>query len=332
MKPILPAAAAPSRRGSQLATAATAARYVGALALLAVGIDHIEQYYVDYYRAVPTIGTLFALNFASALVIGIGLAMPVHRFVRSSADRILTVLAISGIGIGAGTLAGLLISENGGLFGFTEVGYRGAIVLSIVFDAATVVLLGAFLVLRSLQHRHPDVAAPRRLPAPAHRKHLPGMLAVGAGVVAVVIAGCGGGGGANGSSASTASSAGGGATLRVTTDPTLGRIIVDAKGRTLYDFPIDKGTMSVCYGACASLWPPLTTHGRPVAGAGVSAGLIGTSKRHDGTTEVTYAGHPLYYYAPDQTRGQITGQALDQFGAPWYALAPGGREIHTPAN
>ena len=61
MKPILPAAAAPSRRRSQLATAATAARYVGALALLAVGIDHIEQYYVDYYRAVPTIGTLFSL-------------------------------------------------------------------------------------------------------------------------------------------------------------------------------------------------------------------------------------------------------------------------------
>lgn len=327
MKPILPAASRSSRRGSQLATAA---RYAGALALLAVGIDHIEQYYVDYYRAVPTIGTLFALNFVSALVIGIGLVMPVHRIARSSADRILTVLAISGIGIGAGTLAGLLISENGGLFGFMEVGYRGAIVLSIVFDAATVVLLGAFLVLRALQRRHPDVAPPRGLPGPARRKHMPGMLAVGAGVVALVIAGCGGGG-ANGSSASTASSAGGGATLHVTTDPTLGRIIVDAKGRTLYDFPIDKGTMSVCYGACASLWPPLTTHGRPVAGAGVSAGLIGTSARHDGTTEVTYAGHPLYYYAPDQTRGQITGQALDQFGAPWYALAPNGREIHTPA-
>ena len=112
----------------------------------------------------------------------------------------------------------------------------------------------------------------------------------------------------------------------------LGKIIVDAKGRTLYDFVIDKGTMSVCYGACASLWPPLTTHGRPVAGRGVSARLIGTAKRHDGTTEVTYAGHPLYYYAPDRKRGQITGQALNQFGAPWYALAPNGREIHTPPN
>ena len=66
-----------------------------------------------------------------------------------------------------------------------------------------------------------------------------------------------------------------------------------------------------------------------MAGPGVSSGLIGTAKRRDGSTEVTYAGHPLYYYAPDRKQGQITGQALDQFGAPWYALAPSGREIHT---
>lgn len=166
------------------------------------------------------------------------------------------------------------------------------------------------------------------------------LLALGASAAALIVAGCGGGGGgsssasnptATGTGGSAAAAQPGGGTLRVTSNPKLGKILVDPKGRTLYDFPIDKGTMSVCYGACASLWPPLTTHGRPVAGAGVSAGLIGTSARHDGTTEVTYAGHPLYYYAPDQTRGQITGQALNQFGAPWYALAPNGREIHTPA-
>ena len=159
-----------------------------------------------------------------------------------------------------------------------------------------------------------------------NRKRLPGLVAVGATALAVAIAGCGGGGGGNAYGAS-----GGGTRLSVTTNAKLGKIIVDAKGRTLYDFVIDKGTTSVCYGACASLWPPLTTHGRPVAGRGVSARLIGTAKRHDGTTEVTYAGHPLYYYAPDRKRGQITGQALNQFGAPWYALAPNGREIHTAA-
>jgi predicted lipoprotein with Yx(FWY)xxD motif len=162
------------------------------------------------------------------------------------------------------------------------------------------------------------------------------MLSGAAAVIALVVAGCGGGGsgggGGGGYGASAATPTGsGGAPLKIVSNPTLGKIITDGKGRTLYDFPIDKGTMSVCYGACASLWPPYTTNSKPMAGRGVSSALIGTSKRHDGSTEVTYAGHPLYYYAPDQKQGQITGQALNQFGAPWYALAPSGREIHTPA-
>ena len=156
------------------------------------------------------------------------------------------------------------------------------------------------------------------------------LIAGGAVVTALIISGCGGG---NGSAPKTPAATGtGGAPLTVTTNPKLGKIIVDPKGRTLYDFPIDKGTTSVCYGACASLWPPYLTKAKPVAGPGVSAGLIGTTKRKDGSAEVTYAGHPLYYYAPDQKPGQITGQALNQFGAPWYALAPNGREIHTPGS
>jgi predicted lipoprotein with Yx(FWY)xxD motif len=163
------------------------------------------------------------------------------------------------------------------------------------------------------------------------------LLSVGSAAAALVVAGCGGAsygsGPGNPSSAGNASrapSAAGGAALRVITDPKLGRIIVDAKGRTLYDFVIDKGTASVCYGACASLWPPYTTNGRPVAGKGVLPKLIGTTKRRDGSSEVTYAGRPLYYYAPDRARGQITGQALNQFGAPWYALSPSGAEVHIP--
>src|SRR6476646_5386812 len=122
-------------------------RYVGALALIAVGVDHIQQYYVDYYRAVPTIGTLFLLNFISALLVGLALLVPVRRIACRYANRLVTLFAVSGIAIAAGTLGGLLISENGGLFGFMEVGYRGAIVLSIVFDATTVLLLTTFLAL-----------------------------------------------------------------------------------------------------------------------------------------------------------------------------------------
>src|SRR3954469_7557653 len=131
------------------------------------------------------------------------------------------------------------------------------------------------------------------------------LIAGGAVVTALIISGCGGASGSSYSAPKAPSkspgtgSAGGGGPLDVATDPKLGKIIVDAKGRTLYDFVIDKGTMSVCYGACASLWPPLTTQTKPTAGPGVKAGLIGTTKRTDGTTEVTYAGHPLYYYAPD---------------------------------
>jgi hypothetical protein len=120
-------------------------RYLGALALLGVGIDHIEQYYVDFYSQIPTIGTLFALNFASATLVTLGLLSPVRRIAGRWADTVLALLAVGGIGIAAGSLAGLLVSENGGLFGFTEQGYRGAIVLSITLEIAAILLLGLFL-------------------------------------------------------------------------------------------------------------------------------------------------------------------------------------------
>ena len=108
----------------------------------------------------------------------------------------------------------------------------------------------------------------------------------------------------------------------------LGRILVDSKGITLYDFPPDKGTTSVCYGACAALWPPLLTHGKPVAGPGVRASQLGTTKRKDGKLEVTYGGHPLYYFVSDRKPGQTTGQGINQFGGPWWVISPAGKEIH----
>src|SRR6476620_3899268 len=118
-----------------------------------------------------------------------------------------------------------------------------------------------------------------------------------------------------------------GTVVKIANSP-LGRILVDSKGITLYDFPPDKGTTSVCYGACAALWPPLTTHGKPIAGPGVRASLLGTTKRKDGKLEVTYNGHPLYYWVGDHKPGQTTGQALNQFGGPWWVLTPAGKEIH----
>ena len=108
----------------------------------------------------------------------------------------------------------------------------------------------------------------------------------------------------------------------------LGRILVDSKGITLYDFPPDRGTTSVCYGACAALWPPLITKGKPIAGPGVRASLLGTTKRKDGKLEVTYNGHPLYYFVSDRKPGQTTGQGVNQFGGPWWVISPAGKEIH----
>jgi predicted lipoprotein with Yx(FWY)xxD motif len=119
----------------------------------------------------------------------------------------------------------------------------------------------------------------------------------------------------------------GGTKVALATSP-LGSILVDSKGITLYDFVKDKGTTSACYGACAALWRPLMTKGKPVAGHGVRASLLGTTKRKDGKLEVTYNGHPLYYFVTDKKPGQTTGQGVNQFGAPWWVLSAAGREIH----
>ena len=108
----------------------------------------------------------------------------------------------------------------------------------------------------------------------------------------------------------------------------IGRILVDSKGITLYDFVTDKRGVSGCYGACAALWPPLITKGKPHAGPGVRASLLGTTKRKDGKLEVTYNHHPLYYFVTDRKPGQTTGQGISQFGAPWWVISPAGKEIH----
>jgi predicted lipoprotein with Yx(FWY)xxD motif len=118
-----------------------------------------------------------------------------------------------------------------------------------------------------------------------------------------------------------------GTTVKIAKSP-FGRILVDANGRTLYDFQPDLHGASTCYGACAALWPPLTTTGKPHAGSGVAPSLLGTTRRSDGKVEVTYGGHPLYYYVADTRSGQTTGQGLNQFGAPWWVISAAGKEIH----
>jgi predicted lipoprotein with Yx(FWY)xxD motif len=106
----------------------------------------------------------------------------------------------------------------------------------------------------------------------------------------------------------------------------LGTILVDSQGLTLYDFHADKGGKSACYDACAAAWPPLLTEGDPQAQGPADRSMLGTSKRKDGTLQVTYNGWPLYTYAGDQNPGEANGNDIDQFGAEWYALQPDGEE------
>lgn len=107
----------------------------------------------------------------------------------------------------------------------------------------------------------------------------------------------------------------------------LGQILVDAGGRTLYLFEADKANMSSCNGDCASIWPPLTAKGSLSGGAGINQSLLGTTTRSDGSLEVTYNGHPLYYFVSDKQAGDTTGQAISSFGADWYVVSAAGSKV-----
>jgi predicted lipoprotein with Yx(FWY)xxD motif len=163
------------------------------------------------------------------------------------------------------------------------------------------------------------------------------------GIVALAIAGCGSGGSTSSSSAASATTASapaaattaasgataGIATVSVAKSGDLGSILVAGpKQRTVYLFAADKGPASTCSSACAEVWPPVITTGSPKAEGGANTADLGTITRSDGTKQVTYKGHPLYYYAGDGTSGgETSGQGISSFGAPWYVLSPSGSEV-----
>ncbi len=114
------------------------------------------------------------------------------------------------------------------------------------------------------------------------------------------------------------------ATVNVTSNAKFGSILTDDKGMTLYLFLNDTGTSSTCSGACINNWPALLTNGSPVAGSGVDATKLGTTMRADGSTQVTYNGHPLYYFAKDTASGDTNGQGIKSV---WYVVSPSGDAI-----
>ncbi len=166
------------------------------------------------------------------------------------------------------------------------------------------------------------------------------LLALVALALGIAAAGCGGSSsssaapasGTNASSGSSGLYGGGGSSSSSssavsvkTASSSLGTILVDQDGKTLYLFEADKGGTSSCNGTCTSYWPPVT--GEATAGSGVTAGMLGTTKRSDGSMEVTYGGHPLYWFSGDTAAGDTNGEGLTDFGGAWYAVSPAGKAV-----
>ena len=157
--------------------------------------------------------------------------------------------------------------------------------------------------------------------------------------VSVLVAACGsssssttttaaaGSGSSATSSSATATSAAAKGTAISTTKGADGTFLTGAGGRALYLWVADSKGMSSCSGACAKAWPPLITTGKPAASGSVQASQLGTIKRSDGSEQVTYNGHPLYYFEGDPKSGTTNGQGSDAFGAKWWLVTPAGAAI-----
>lgn len=152
---------------------------------------------------------------------------------------------------------------------------------------------------------------------------------------ALVIAGCGGGGSSSSMSMSSGgggakpTSAGGGATVSGAEVPGLGSVLVDAEGMTVYEYTPDEGTTSVCYGECEAAWPPVVASGEPSAGEGAMSADLGTTKRKDGTEQVTYKGHPLYTFVEDKAPGEANGNEAE---GTWFVLDEAGSAVKGKAS
>jgi predicted lipoprotein with Yx(FWY)xxD motif len=128
-------------------------------------------------------------------------------------------------------------------------------------------------------------------------------------------------------STAAGSQAGTGPAMIQTAKTALGTFLADRSGRTLYLFLADTSTNSTCYDQCAQYWPPLLTSGAPTVGGGADDGKLGTTQRKDGSTQVTYNGHPLYYFLQDKAAGDTTGQGSSNFGAKWWVVSVDGNSI-----
>jgi predicted lipoprotein with Yx(FWY)xxD motif len=145
-------------------------------------------------------------------------------------------------------------------------------------------------------------------------------------LVVLALVGCGG----SGSHALPTTSDGRPATVGVE-NTKLGDVLADKQGLTLYLFAKDSGGMSACTGACAANWPPLRAAGTPLVGTGATSSEVGKTARPDGTSQLTYNGHPLYTFVNDKKPGDTNGEGISAFGGSWFAVSPAGDKITPPA-
>jgi predicted lipoprotein with Yx(FWY)xxD motif len=127
--------------------------------------------------------------------------------------------------------------------------------------------------------------------------------------------------------ASSGSASGSGGTVIKTASSSGNTFLTNGSGRAVYLWTKDTGGMSACSGACAGAWPPVTTTGAATASGSAKASDLGTITRTDGSKQVTYDGHPLYYFSGDSGAGTATGQGSDGFGAKWWLVAPSGSDV-----
>lgn len=277
-------------------------RVAGAVLLVVSASIHLDLYLTGY-RSIPTIGWLFLVQFLVAFVLAIGALVTHSRLV-----------AVAGAAFALSTLGCYLLAVWIGLFGYKEIRTRAGIAAGLIEVAAFATLALAVAIADARPAAAPNRPRPRVLAGMRTAVSLV-VGAVGAVSVAalvlfgIALASTGGGG----ESASAASEV----TLKTATIDGVA-VLTSEKGFTLYWFVPDSPVASRCTGSCAAYWPPVI--GTPRAGPGVPTSKLGTIKRPGGSTQATYAGHPLYSYIGDDAPGQARGNKIDLNGGYWYEV------------
>jgi len=279
-------------------------RVAGAGLLAATGAIHLDLYLTGY-RSIPLVGWLFLLQVITAFALAAAVLATGSR-----------LLAAAGAGFALATLGGYLLSVWIGLFGFKEIRTTAGVVAGVIEVAAFAALAVLAVAPAAPTQQARRATGGSRLLAwiqagiPGAGRAVAGMSIAALVLLGVSVAQAGG----------PAPGSGGRAVLKTATIGGV-TVLTNAKGFTLYWFAPDTPARSACYGVCAGYWTPVT--GIPSAAPGVT-GKLGAIKRTDGTTQVTYNGHPLYSYVGDTAPGQAFGNNLNLNGGLWHEVAVSG--------